>query len=214
MLEPLTRAKFEQIISPIATGPQYAHYWGKWPDLLNRLLISVVAVIVVLVLGFALGEAARDLVLMIAVIAGLYWLWSPVYWASVRNRQARRFKYSGFWRGKILDIFITEDLIGQEETVNQRGELVIIENRERRINLVLGDRSGFEVTIQAPLKRIHKSLKVGQTAELLVLSNRFDLATIDKVTDAYIPSQNIWIGSYPWLQRDVFIEVSRELRNY
>ena len=57
-------------------------------------------------------------------------------------------------------------------------------------------------------------LKVGQIAELLVLSNRLDLATIDKVTDAYIPSQNLWVGSYPWLQRDVFIEVSRELSDY
>ncbi len=214
MLEPLTRAKFEQLIAPIATGAQYAYYWGKWQDLLNRILISVVAVIVVLILGLVLGEGGRGLVLMISVIAGLYWLWSPVYWASVRNRQARRFKYSGFWRGRILDLFVTEELIGEEERVNQIGELVVVENRERRINLVLGDRTGFEITIQAPLQRVHKLLKVGQTAELLVLSNRFDLATIDKVTDAYVPSQNLWIGSYPWLQRDVFIEVSRELRDY
>lgn len=214
MLEPLTRAKFEQLISPIATGAQYAYYWGKWQDLLNRLLISVVAVIVVLILGLVLGEGGRSLVLLVSVIAGLYWLWSPVYWASVRNRQARRFKYSGFWRGRILDLFVTEELIKEEETFNQRGELVVVENRERRINLVLGDRTGFEITIQAPLEKVHKLLKVGQTAELLVLSNRFDLATIDKVTDAYIPSQNLWVGAYPWLQRDVFVEVSQELRNY
>jgi hypothetical protein len=45
----------------------------------------------------------------------------------------------------------------------------------------------------------------------LLLSNRQDLSTIDKITDAYIPSQNLWIGSYPWLQRDVFLEVSRQL---
>ena len=214
MLEPLTRAKFEQLISPIATGAQYAYYWGKWQDLLNRLLISVVAVIVVLIVGLALGEGGRGLVLLVSVIAGLYWLWSPVYWASVRNRQIRRFKYSGFWRARILDLFVTEELIGEEETFNQRGELVVVENRERRINLVVGDRTGFKITIQSPLQRVHKMLKVGQTAELLVLSNRLDLATIDKVTDAYIPSQNLWVGSYPWLQRDVFIEVSRELSNY
>ncbi len=214
MLEPLTRAKFEQLISPIATGAQYAYYWGKWQDLLNRLLISVVAVIIILILGLVLGEGGRSLVLLVSVIAGLYWLWSPVYWASVRNRQARRFKYSGFWRGRILDLFVTEELIKEEETFNQRGELVVVENRERRINLVLGDRTGFEITIQAPLEKVHKLLKVGQTAELIVLSNRFDLATIDKVTDAYIPSQNLWVGAYPWLQRDVFVEVSQELRNY
>ena len=211
MLQPLTRAKFEQLIPSIATGKQYAHYWGKWQDLVNRLLISVVAVVVVLILRLILGESADALVLLLAIIAGFYWLWCPVYQASMRNAKARRLQYSGFWRSRIQEIYLTEELIGEEETVNQRGELVIVENRERRINLVLEDETGFYVTIQAPLQRIHKGIKVGQAAELLLLSNREDLSTIDKVTDAYIPQQNLWIGSYPWLQRDVFLEVSRQL---
>ena len=211
MLIPLTREKFEQIIPLIATADQYAYYWGKWQDLLNRLLISVVAVVAILLLGGLLGEGAHALVLLLAVVGGLYWFWAPVYWASLRNASYRRFKYSGFWQGKILEIFITEDLVGEEETVNQRGELVIIENRERRINLIIGDETGFEAEVQAPLQRIHKAIRTGQTAQLLVLSNQPNLARIDKITDAYIPSQNIWIGEYPWLQRDVFSEVSMEL---
>ena len=213
MLIPLTREKFEQIIPLIATGPQYAYYWGKWQDLLNRLLISVVAVVVILLVGGLFGESAHALVLLLVVIAGLYWLWAPVYSASLRNAGYRRYRYSGFWQAKILEIFITEDLVGEEETVNQRGELVIIENRERRINLVIGDETGFEAEVQAPLQRIHKAIKKGQIAQLLVLSNQSDLARINKITDAYIPSQNIWIGEYPWLQRDIFSEVSLELAN-
>ena len=211
MLQPLTRAKFEQLIPTIATGAQYAHYWGKWQDTLNRLLISVVSVVVVLILGLIVGESGQAIILLLGIIAGFYWLWSPIYQASMRNAKARRFKYSGYWSSRIREVYLTEELIGEEETVNQRGELVIVENRERRINLVLADETGFYVTIQAPLQRIHKGIKVGQRAESLLLSNREDLATIDKITDAYIPSQNLWIGSYPWLQRDVFLEVSRQL---
>lgn len=211
MLVSLTRQKFEQIIPLIATGPQYAYYWGKWQDLLNRLLISVVAVVVILILGVVLGEGAQALILLLEVIAGLYWLWSPVYWASTRNNRYRRFPYSGFWQGQILEVFLTEDLIGEEETVNQRGELVINEIRERRINLIIGDETGFELEVQAPLQRLYKAIAPGQIAELLVLSRQSDLAKIDKVTDAYIPSLNLWIGEYPYLQRDVFAEVSRQL---
>lgn len=211
MLVSLTREKFEQIIPLIATGPQYAYYWGKWRDLLNRLLISVVAVVVILILDVVLGEGAQALILLLGVIAGLYWLWSPVYWASLRNNRYRRFPYSGFWRGRILEIFLTEDLIGEEETVNQRGELVINEIRERRINLVIGDETGFEIELQAPLQRLYKAISPGQIAELLVLSRQPNLAKIDKFTDAYIPSLNLWIGEYPYLQRDVFAEVSRQL---
>ena len=211
MLIPLTREKFEQIIPLIATGPQYAYYWGKWQDLLNRLLVSVVAIVVILLFNSIVGEGAHALVLLLAVIGGLYWLWAPIYWASLRNATYRKYKYSGFWQARILEIFITEDLLREEETVNERGELVIIENRERRINLVLGDETGFEAEVNAPLQRIHKAIKTGQTAQLVVLSNQPNLARIDKITDAYLPSQNLWIGEYPWLQRDVFSEVSQEL---
>ncbi|MEL6788708.1 MAG: phosphate ABC transporter permease [Cyanobacteria bacterium J06607_15] len=211
MLQPLTREKTEQLIPLIATGQQYAYYWGKWSDVLNRVLISVVGVVVVLVLDVVFGDQGEALVLLLGGIVALYWLWCPVYQASLRNSASRRFKYAGFWRGKVLDVYLTEELIGEEETVNQRGELVIVENRERWINLLLGDRTGFEVEVQAPLQRIYKGIKPGQTAELLVLSNERDLSQINKISDAYLPQKNVWVGQYPYIQRDVFIEVSRQL---
>ena len=211
MLKPLTREKMEQLIPLIATGQQYAYYWGKWADVLNRLLVSVVGIVVVLILDLILGDSAAALILLLGGIISLYWLWCPVYQASRRNAASRRFKYSGFWRGKVLEVFLTEELIGEEETVNQRGELVIVENRERWINLILGDPTGFEVRVQAPLQRIYKGIKPGQIAELLVLSNDAYLGKIDKISDAYIPQRDIWVGQYPYLQRDVFAEVSRQL---
>ena len=211
MLKPLTREKTEQLIPLIATGQQYAYYWGKWSDVLNRVLISVVGIVAVLILDVVFGDGGEALILLLGGIISLYWLWCPVYQASRRNAANRRFKYAGFWRGKILDVFLTEELIGEEETVNQRGELVVVENRERWINLVLGDRTGFEVQVQAPLQRIYKGIKPGMTAELLVLSNELDLSQINKISDAYIPQLNLWVGQYPYIQRDVFIEVSRQL---
>ena len=211
MLKPLTREKTEQLIPLIATGKQYAYYWGKWSDVLNRLLISFIGVVVVLILNALFGNQAEALILLLGGIVALYWLWCPVYQASLRNSASRRFKYSGFWRGKVLDVYLTEELIGEEETVNQRGELVIVENRERWINLVLGDETGFEVEVQAPLQRIHKGIKPGQTAELLVLSNELDLSKINKISDAYLPQKDLWVGQYPYIQRDVFLEVSRQL---
>ena len=211
MLKPLTREKMEQLIPLIATGEQYRYYWGKWSDLLNRLLISVVGVVVVLILDVLFGDGGEAIILLLGGIIALYWLWFPVYQASMRNAANRRFKYAGFWRGKVLEVFLTEELIGEEETVNQRGELVIVENRERWINLILGDRTGFKVEVQAPLQRIYKGIKPGQTAELLVLSNDLDLGRINKISDAYIPGQKLWVGQYPYLQRDVFTEVSLQL---
>ncbi|MFW6264411.1 MAG: phosphate ABC transporter permease [Cyanobacteriota bacterium] len=211
MLVPLRREAFEQILPLIATGPQYAYYWGKWRDILRRILISFVGIVIVLVLNLVFGTKAEALWILLGIVVGLYWLWSPIYWASRRNASYRRFPYSGFLRGRVLEVFVTEELIGEEQTVNQEGELVIIENRERRVNVEIGDETGFVTQVQAPLRRIHKVIAPGQIAELVVLSNQPNLSRIEKVTDAYIPSHNLWVGEYPYLQRVFFTEMSETI---
>lgn len=211
MLVPITREKFEQLIPFTATAEQYRYYAGEWPDFLRKLLISFVGVVVIWLLGEITRSGGATTSLFCA-IAGLYWLWSPVYWATRRNSTYRRFPYSGFWRGRVLEVFVSEELVGTEETVNEQGELVIVENRERRINLQVGDKTGFEIQIQAPLRRLHRNIKTGQVVELLVLSKDPDLARISKISDAYLPQLDLWVSNYPVLRRDTFIEVSLELR--
>lgn len=211
MLVPLTRQKFEQLIPRIATGDQYRYCWGKFPDFLRRLLISVVSVVVIWILRI-FGEGFGTLLFPVGIITGMYWLWGPVLWASLRNAEYRKYPYSGFLRARVLDVFITEDLIGTEETVNNKGDLVIVENRERRLNVEIGDETDFFTEIQVPLRRSHQDIVPNQIAEMVVLSNQPDLSTISKVTDIYIPSRNIWVSDYPYLQKNVFLEVSRRLR--
>lgn len=212
MLVPLTRQKFEQLIPLVATGSQYAFYWGKSSVFLRRILISILAVVAIVLVGLVLGEWFDGLKLILSLIAILYWLWAPVYLSSLRNAAMRRYKYSGFWQGEVLDVFVTEELIGTEETVSKRGQLIIIENRERRLNLEVGDDTGFTANIQVPLRKTHKAIAIGQIAEMMVLSNFSDLSSIVKTSDIYIPSQDIWVSDYPFLQRELFSQVSRQLR--
>ncbi|MGB7445060.1 MAG: phosphate ABC transporter permease [Coleofasciculaceae cyanobacterium] len=213
MLIPITREKFEEVVPLLATGPQYAYYWGKFPDFLKRVLISVLAVVIILLFKLLFsGGFSEGLSLSAGIIGGLYWLWGPVYWATIRNSQVRRNKYAGFWRGRVLDVFVTEDLVGKEETVNQKGELVIVENRERRVNVEVGDETGFTTLLQAPLRRLHKGINPGQLAEMLVMSNQSDLGRIAQTSDIHIPRLNLWVSDYPYLRRDEFIQVSAQLR--
>ncbi|MGF1602228.1 MAG: phosphate ABC transporter permease [Thermosynechococcaceae cyanobacterium] len=208
MLVPITREKFEELVPTVSTSAQYTYYWGKGPELLRRFLISFLSLVAVFVVGSIFGSGLR---LIFGLVAGLYWLWAPAMWSSLRNRKYRQFGYSGFWQGQVLDVFVSEELIGKEETVNEQGELVIVENRERRINLEVGDESGFNFNVQAPLKREHKAIRSGDVVEMLVFSNRPDLSQVAKVSDAYLPDANLWVSDYPCLQRDVFVQVSRRL---
>lgn len=213
MLIPLTRQKFEQLIPLFATGNQYKHYWGKFPDFLRRLLVSVIGVIVALFGRMAtFGQTTGILIFAFGITIGTYWLWGPIFWASRRNAQYRKFPYSGFWKGRVLDIYVTDDVVGTEESVNNRGELVIVENRERRLNLEVGDDTGFYTQLQVPIRREHKGIRVGQVALMVVMSNRPDLSQISEFSDVYIPKLKVWVSDYPCLRRDLFVEVSEEIK--
>lgn len=211
MLVPLTRETFDRLIPKIATYPQYQFYWGKPQDFIRRLAISVVAMVVTWLLSLATGEATAPLWFLIGFAGALYWFWAPIYLASIRNGKVRKLGYCGFWEAEILDLYVTEELVGQEETVNERGDLVIVENRERCINLEVGDDTGFETQLQAPLRREHKGLKRGMRVQSLILSDRPDLSRVAQVADLFVPMRSIWVGDYPLLQREAFEEVSRRL---
>lgn len=211
MLTPITRKKLEELLPLTATADQYRYYWGKFSDILRRVLISLAALVVALILGVLSGGRFEIVSAFLGSATGLYWLWSPVYRATRRNLECRKYKYGGFFRGEVLDVYTTENLIGKEETVNKQGELVIVENRERRINLEVGDDTGFLTTVQAPLLRTHRSIRRGDLAELLVLSNRSDLSRISRISDVYLPEYELWVSDYPYVRKDIFVEVSRRL---
>jgi hypothetical protein len=212
MLVPLTRQKFEQVIPLIATGLQYKYYWGKFSNFLQRLLISVVSVVVILLVTVVFKLEFASIVFVLGIISAFFWLWYPVFQASMRNLQCRRYKYGGFFRGRVLDWWITDQLVGKTETVNNKGELVIIENREKQINLEIGDDTGFSIEFVAPLRPAHKVITRGQIAEMVVMSNRSDLSSIEEFSDIYFPNRNLWVSDYPYLRRDFFNEVGRRLR--
>lgn len=212
MLVPLTRQKFEQVVPLIATGLQYKYYWGKFSNLLQRLLISVVAVVVILIVTVVFRLEFASIEFVLGIVSAFFWLWYPVFQASMRNLQCRRYKYGGFFRGRVLDWWITDQLMGKTETVNNKGELVIIENREKQINLEVGDETGFSIEFVAPLRPAHKVITRGQIAEMVVMSNRADLSSIEEFSDIYFPSRNLWVSDYPYLRRDFFNEVGRRLR--
>ncbi|NEN87612.1 MAG: DUF2270 domain-containing protein [Okeania sp. SIO3H1] len=213
MLVPLTRKTFEQLIPTVATSDQYKYYWGKFSDVLKRALISAVAVLSIVLINVFAHNDGDPLFLLIGITAGLYWFWGPVLLASLRNMECRRYPYSGLWQGRVLDIYITEEVVGEEETVNKKGELMIVENLEQRINLEVGDKTGFVTEIQAPLRRHHQGVSRGQVAVMLVMSYQEDLGKIVKSSDIYLPTVNLWVSDYPYLRRDAFIEAINQVRS-
>ncbi|AFZ48517.1 hypothetical protein Cyast_2574 [Cyanobacterium stanieri PCC 7202] len=211
MLIPLRKEALNDMIPAIATGTQYKYYWANLSTLLKNLFISLIGVLIFWLLGVLFGKGAEGISLILTVSAGLYWLWSPVYWASVRNGKYRKYNYVGFWRGRVLDVYITEELVNESSALDKLGKVIIVENLQKKINVEIGDKSGFRATITSPLQRIHKVINRGQAVEGLLLSNDPDFLRISKVTDIYIPRHKLWVGEYPYIRRDIFLDVRKEL---
>jgi hypothetical protein len=212
MLVPITRSKFEQLIPIVATTAQYKYCWGKLVDFLRRVIISIAATaLVYAVLRFSSPDDVEWLAPVPMAIGGLYWWWAPIVLASRRNWETRQFPYSGFWQGEVLDVYITEKLVSEIETVDKKGKLVVLEDIETILNLEVGDETGFSTEISVPLKKAYKSVTRGQIVEMLVMSYRPDLGSFAKVSDVYLPDLNLWLSDYPCLSRDAFKEVSQQL---
>jgi hypothetical protein len=209
MLVPITRATLEELIPATATGAQYIYVWDGFETFVKRVIGSIAGVFVVWLLSGLLHS--DGLSLFLGIFVGLYWLWAPVAKASFRNNRNRRYPYAGFWQGRILDVYVTEEVVSTEETTNQYGELVIVENRERRLNLEVGDRTGFETSLQVPLQKQHKLLGVGLVVQMIVLSETPDLSSIAKMSDIYVPSRNLWVSDYPVVRHDAFVSVSQKI---
>ncbi|AUC62146.1 hypothetical protein AA637_13760 [Cyanobacterium sp. HL-69] len=211
MLIPLRKEALDDMIPAIATGTQYAYYWANLSTLLKNLFISLIGVLIFLLLGAVFGEGFEGISLILIVTVGLYWLWGPVYWASVRNGKYRRYQYVGFWRGRVLDVYVSEEVVNESSALDKLGKVIIVENLQKKINVEIGDKSGFRTTISSPLQRIHKVINRGQAVEGLLLSNDPDFMRISKVTDIYIPRHKLWVGEYPYLRRDIFLDVRKQL---
>jgi hypothetical protein len=212
MLLPITRTKFEQLIPIVATGAQYKYCWGKFADFLRRIIISIAAIaLVYFILRLTFPDQVEWVAPIPMVIGGLYWWWEPIILASRRNWQTRQFPYSGFWRGEVLDLYVTDNLVGELETVDKKGNLVVTEEIETRLHLEVGDESGFSTEITVPLKKAYKGITRGQLVEMLVMSYRPDLSSFAKVSDVYLPDLNLWLSDYPCLRRDAFKEVSQRI---
>ncbi|XPM59344.2 MAG: hypothetical protein EDM05_018280 [Leptolyngbya sp. IPPAS B-1204] len=43
------------------------------------------------------------------------------------------------------------------------------------------------------------------------MSNRPDLSRISFVSDVFLPDNDLWVSDYPYVRKDVFMDVSRRL---
>jgi len=78
---------------------------------------------------------------------------------------------------------------------------IIIDEKGRELEMITQWKESYE--------RLRKQMKI----ETIIASPSKDFSMLTMVTDAWVPSCDVWIGDYPYLKKDEFIEFTSSILN-
>ena len=212
MLIPLNEGERKQVIPSLATGPQFKACWGAPQVFVQRLMISAIGGVISLLISQGVGLSSRwgTMWLVVGLVFLLTCLWAPIAIAARRNGALRRFPHAALAAAEVLDVYGEERVARRHEDVDAAGRLELVENRRRWLTLEVGDEDGYIGRIAFPLTKRHQGIRRGDRLCCLVLAERRDFARIAELSDGWLPDRNLWVGNYPYLQRQLFAELCRK----
>ena len=215
MLIPVSPSEFTRLIPAVATGPQFNACSGDPRKLLQRVLVSVIGGVLLLLVSQTLAFNSRysSVWLVAGVITALYILWGPIVEAGQRNATLRRYPAAAIFEGWVGDLFTREVVEERREQADRAGRLELVENRRTWLCLELEDEDGVLGQVRFQLEKSHQRIRRGMVVRCLVLSDRRDFGRIGALSDAWLPQLKLWVGEYPYLLRPAFEELAvRRLR--
>ena len=212
MLIPLSESERRRIIPSVATGPQFKACWGGPQVFVQRLMISTIGGVISLLIGQGVGFSSSwgPAWLVIGLVFLLTWLWAPIAIAARRNGALRRFPHVALAAAEVVDLYSEERVAQRHEDVDAMGRLELVENRRRWLTLEVADEDGYIGHLAFPLTTRHQGIRRGDRFCCLALADRRDFARIVALSDGWLPDRNLWVGSYPYLQRQLFTDLCRQ----
>ncbi|WP_320667673.1 hypothetical protein [Prochlorococcus sp. MIT 1307] len=210
MLLPLRSGELQKLIPAVATGNQFREALGNPRKILQRILISSIGgVITLLISQSQVASQFYSLWLVVGVVFLLFILWGPIVEAGNKNAELRKYPFAALFDGRVEDIFTREKIENRQEQANKIGKLEIVENRRTWLFLEIGDEEGYLGQVYFPMEKVHQSIRRGTSIRCIVLSQSRDFKSISAITDAWLPSQRLWVGEYPYLLRPAFEELCK-----
>ncbi|MEB3255938.1 MAG: hypothetical protein VKJ05_06080 [Synechococcaceae cyanobacterium] len=215
MLIPLRPGELQRLIPAVATGPQFNACSGDPRKLLQRVLVSVIGGVLLLLVSQTLAFNSRysALWLVAGMVTVLYVLWGPIVEAGRRNAGLRRYPAAAIFEGQVAALFTREVVEDRREQADRSGRLELVENRRTWLCLELEDEDGYLGQVRFQLEKTHERIRRGMVVRCLVLSERRDFSRVGALSDVWLPQLKLWVGEYPYLLRPAFEELcARRLR--
>ena len=214
MLIPINLIQVSKLIPSVATGGQFKHALGDPRKILQRLIISSIGGVITFLISVSQDRnQTYSLWLLLCVLFFLYILWGPILESSKKNINYKKYKFFSIFDGFISDIYKTEKIESSREQTNKYGRLELIEKKRTWLILELEDEDGYLGKISFPMENKHSQLKIGVRIRCLVSSQKRNFEKNLRLTDAWLPDLNLWVGDYPFLLRPAFEEICLIYKN-
>ena len=186
----LSRGEAESILPRLGTGDQYKFYWGSWETGLQRVGLSLLV-----------GLTTSDSSPWLSAAAFSFIFWGPIAQAALRNRSVQKFPFAGLWHARVLELRVLQRFPDElRESPNRARDTRPVDI----LQCVVGDDSGAQVMLEAPVGPSNERIQVGDSAELAVVSDLRTLHRFQVVRDAFLPASKSWLCEYPFLARTSF----------
>lgn len=200
-LTPLTSQQLGLVLPWSGSGYRVSHEFGNPMDWVFRLSASLASTFCVFRHSYT-----------VAALASLFWLWGPMWFAALRSCQLRlRFPHAGVWQARVLAVGPTAQTLSRPSGTPGQDFFGNLSTSSSLFFLEIGDDSSARIQIDVPSSKQIAMLRVGELAELLVLSDRIDLSRFKAVRDIYFPRIGMWISQDPWLEKTKFETVSKSM---
>lgn len=214
------------------TGAQYATYWGRTPQerygrFLESAIVSFLGVFFSYFLSFVVGGFFSTILGCLFVFWGIL---SPEFQAYQRNWEFlggrplvdadnlqgrspdKAGLYPAIFLGRIDDVCVVEsasdveeyDLDDFDDYTMASDELEQFSGEPYLLRVRCIDQTGRELQVHTRMSEEYTGgvLLAGLPVTAILLSTQSKFTRLAALTDLYVPDVNLWIGDYPYLNRE------------
>jgi hypothetical protein len=208
----ISRSRLAEVIPRKVMPDQVAAYWGVNPkERLQRILESALV-------SYGGAWAAWFLSFMaggyVSAFLGTFfvfnWMYTP--WINAKKRNAKmRPSLGGMDRRETVHYAVFTGRIKQLKKVKRRaGKSIGAVAQEYLLMLVQDDR-GRELEVVTQWQPCYRKLRRDMRCHTVVSSLSDSFESVFMIADMWAPACDVWVGDYPYLQKEAFKDALRDI---
>jgi hypothetical protein len=217
-LMPISSDILSKIVPEKVTSEQMKNYWGlDSKDKLQRTLESVVVSYGGAWIAWFVSFMAGNMIS--SVVGGTLifnWMYSPFIRARRKNNKflMKNYRYA-ILKSKIVRLqrvtqkVINDRVVREKELFTTKDTNSYLKSKRDDVYLfaLLSDADNRDLEVLTHWRDDYENLRIGMDCCTIVGSSNILFSEIGVIADIYVPSSDVWIGEYPYLQKNAFIKM-------